>query len=214
MGLEIKEKIEQVLWCKIKDADWNQINDSISDTIQLKIFRKSEYIAQRNQYITEANNSSNFFDKTILSLSIWILWASGYFVSSKQYTFSYQEWLLLGRLFLATCLWITLYSFYLSEKVHRVCLEKYDLEGENKKDLSDCKKEFIEYQITEKENKRININNYLQMIKKISLWFLVFWVIFLWVFFYSNINIKDSNDFVFRYNYIYNECSKSFFEWH
>lgn len=180
----------------------------------MKLIQKSnsdrnEYIQIRNWYIVEANNSSNFFDKTIISLTIGVLWASAYFVNAKQYYFSSQTLLWCGWICLSICLWLTLYSFFLSEKVHQICLEKYDLEYEKHHipEETIC----LQKQCDEKESLIKFINYKLELIKKSSLILLVLWVIILGIFFYSNINVENHSNFIYKSDYSYGNTYTIFF---
>lgn len=207
MNLSVKGKIEQIIWKKLTDSE----RDILNGLIQKNNSDRNEYIQVRNWYIVEANNSSDSFDKTIISLSMAVLWVSAYFVNAKHYTFTYQWELLLGRFFLTICLWITLYSFFLSEKVHRICLEKYDLEYEEYHVSLPEEKICLQKQCDEKENEIESINYQLQFIKKSSLILLVLWVIILGIFFYSNMNVENHSNFIYQSDYRYGNSYTTFF---
>ena len=207
MNLFTKNKIEKVIWRKI-DNDQRQ---DLNEIIQKSNLDRNEYIQIRNWYIVEANNSSNFFDKTIISLTIGVLWASAYFVNAKQYYFSSQTLLWCGWICLSICLWLTLYSFFLSEKVHQICLEKYDLEYEEYHVTLPEEKIWLQKQCNEKEKEIESINYRLQFIKKSSLILLVLWVIILGIFFYSNINVENHSNFIYKSDYSYGNANAIFF---
>lgn len=142
---------------------------------------RKEYLEIRNWYAQRIFHSSDTFDKTIITLSTSILWASLLFINNKKEIIGGSIYLILAWTFLAFTILINLVSFFLAEISNRRALERYDAEYQKKSErelaLYDCKIA-IESKI-------------ILTIKMLAILFLILWVSCLVAFFYLNIPVTN-----------------------
>ena len=127
---------------------------------------RKEYLEIRNWYAQRIFYASDTFDKTIMTLSISVLWASLLFINNKKE--------IIGGLIL-----ISLISFLLGERSNRDSLDRYDAEY-----LQKSSKELEDY-----DSKILVKSKIIWIIKILTIIFLILWVCFLVLFFYSNIPV-------------------------
>lgn len=155
-------------------------------SIQEKMENRKEFINIRQYYIDTANKSSDFFDKTLITLSTSILWWSMIFINANSHNLIFSWFVLVARILLWITMLITLISFVISENAHWLSQEKWDLEYI--KDENKVKEKEIIEKLNEIETKINNKNKLIKYIKYISIVTLFLWVVFLIVFIYININ--------------------------
>jgi uncharacterized ion transporter superfamily protein YfcC len=133
----------------------------------------------RERYEQQCQDSSNHFDSNIIGLSASWLWAWAWFLTQFQFNNIYL--LIISWVFLIFAIWITLYSYKISESTIRKVIEKLDLEYNKwkQKEISDIEKEI---------NKKTGI---LICMNKSSIWFLIWWIVFLGLFLFTNIIKMD-----------------------
>lgn len=140
---------------------------------------RKEYLEIRNWYAQRIFYASDTFDKTIMTLSISVLWASLLFINNKKEIIGGLKYLIFAWIFLALTILISLISFLLGERSNRDSLDRYDAEY-----LQKSSKELEDY-----DSKILVKSKIIWIIKILTIIFLILWVCFLVLFFYSNIPV-------------------------
>lgn len=139
----------------------------------------------RGRYEQQCQDSSNNFDSNIITLSASSLWAWALFFTQFQFN-NHVCLLVISWILLVCAIWVTLYSYKMSELIIRKVIEKLDLEYDKwtQNEIKNIDKEI---------NQKTWI---LTCMNKISIWLLIWWIVFLGLFLFTNmINMdKKAND--------------------
>lgn len=141
---------------------------------------RKEYLEIRNSCAQRIFYASDTFDKTIMTLSVSVLWASLLFINNKKEIIGGLGYLIFAWIFLALTILINLISLLLRERSNRDILDRYDA-GYQKK----SSKELEEY-----DYKILVKGKIIWIIKIFTIIFLILWVCFLVLFFYFNIPVN------------------------
>ena len=127
------------------------------------------YLSERTELIKSAHYSTDQFDKTLITLSVGVLYLSFYFVKDLQ-DIECKALLGISWIFLITALLSVLLSFLFSEKSFIKSREILDKNYSEEKNIP--------------EN---NFNNYIEILEKISFVSLILGIIFSTIFYFINI---------------------------